>query len=60
MKIYRHEKGIIMSGRAWEVREKLKEYGKIYPTLQEWIQAELTIEQRPCQLVKQKPGDTNN
>ena len=26
MNIYVHEKGIILTGKAWEIREKLKEY----------------------------------
>lgn len=38
MKLYVHEKGITMAGKAWEIREKLKEYNQHYYYLQEWIQ----------------------
>ncbi|MTH52265.1 Z-ring formation inhibitor MciZ [Bacillus mangrovi] len=37
MKIYKLEKGIILTGKAWEIRMKLKEYGKKYKTVKEWI-----------------------
>lgn len=39
MKLYVHEKGIILVGKAWEIREKLKEYQQYYDELQEWIQS---------------------
>ncbi|MDQ0269321.1 Z-ring formation inhibitor MciZ [Cytobacillus purgationiresistens] len=39
MKIYVHEKGIVMAGKAWEIREKLKEYHKQYPLLKDWIES---------------------
>lgn len=38
MKLYVHEKGITMTGKAWEIREKLKEYSQHYYYLQEWIE----------------------
>ncbi|MFC0271503.1 Z-ring formation inhibitor MciZ [Metabacillus herbersteinensis] len=38
MKIYRLEKGIILVGKAWEIRAKLKEYSRKYKTVQEWIE----------------------
>lgn len=37
MKIHVHEKGILIVGKAWEVREKLKEYSKNYYLLKDWI-----------------------
>ena len=37
MKIIVHPKGILLSGKAWEVKEKLKEYSKQYEYLEEWI-----------------------
>lgn len=40
MKIYRLDKGIILVGKAWEIRTKLKEYSRIYGTINEWINAE--------------------
>ncbi len=30
MKIYVHGKGVILSGKAWEIVQKLKEYGKSF------------------------------
>ncbi|WML45191.1 Z-ring formation inhibitor MciZ [Neobacillus sp. PS3-40] len=38
MKIYVHEKGIILVGKGWEVIQKLKEYNKYYSSVSEWIQ----------------------
>lgn|GEM_PF-596032 len=40
MKIYRLNKGIILVGKAWEIRTKLKEYSRIYGTVNEWINNE--------------------
>jgi hypothetical protein len=37
MKVYVHDKGIIIFGKAWEVLQKLKEYNKDYVTVTEWI-----------------------
>jgi hypothetical protein len=37
MKVYVHEKGIILVGKGWEVIQKLKEYNKDYLTVSEWI-----------------------
>lgn len=39
MKVYVHEKGIIMAGKAWEIRQKLKEYQRQYTYLAEWVHA---------------------
>lgn len=40
VKIYRHDQGITLVGKAWEIRAKLKEYGNIYSTVNEWVQNE--------------------
>jgi len=40
MKIYRLDKGIILVGKAWEIRTKLKEYSHLYGTVYEWINEE--------------------
>ncbi|MFN2745492.1 MULTISPECIES: Z-ring formation inhibitor MciZ [Bacillus] len=37
MKIYRLADRIVMSGKAWEIRAKLKEYGRMYEYVREWI-----------------------
>jgi hypothetical protein len=37
MKVYVHEKGIILVGKGWEVLQKLKEYNKDYVTVSEWV-----------------------
>ncbi|WP_019154384.1 Z-ring formation inhibitor MciZ [Robertmurraya massiliosenegalensis] len=38
MKVYVHEKGVILVGKGWEIRTKLKEYNQHYDRLQDWIQ----------------------
>jgi hypothetical protein len=37
MKIYRLDKEIILVGKAWEICAKLKEYSRLYGTVNEWI-----------------------
>jgi hypothetical protein len=37
MKVYVHDKGIILIGKSWELLQKLKEYNKDYVTVTEWI-----------------------
>ncbi|MCM3597050.1 MULTISPECIES: Z-ring formation inhibitor MciZ [Bacillaceae] len=36
MKIYLLDKGVVLVGKAWEVREKLKEYSRKYETVEQW------------------------
>jgi hypothetical protein len=45
MKIYRLDKGIVLIGKAWEIRMKLKEYHRTYATVSEWIHDEKTLKQ---------------
>jgi hypothetical protein len=37
MKVYVHEKGVIMIGKAWEIKQKLLEYNKQFETVKQWI-----------------------
>ncbi|MEH7301405.1 Z-ring formation inhibitor MciZ [Neobacillus drentensis] len=37
MKVYVHEKGIILVGKGWEIVQKLKEYNKEYITVSDWV-----------------------
>ena len=37
MKIYVHQNGVTLVGKAWEIKEKLKTYGKSYAYVKEWI-----------------------
>jgi hypothetical protein len=37
MKVYVHEKGVIMVGKAWEIIEKLSEYRLQFETIEEWV-----------------------
>ncbi|MCD7033278.1 Z-ring formation inhibitor MciZ [Metabacillus sp. GX 13764] len=37
MKICRFENRIVLVGKAWEIRAKLKEYARQYALLQDWI-----------------------
>ena len=41
MKVYVHDKGIILAGKGWEVLQKLKEYSKDYHYVTEWVQKTL-------------------
>jgi Mother cell inhibitor of FtsZ len=38
MKVYVHDKGIILVGKSWEILQKLKEYNKHYTTVAEWVE----------------------
>ncbi|MFJ5715653.1 Z-ring formation inhibitor MciZ [Neobacillus sp. NPDC093127] len=38
MKVYVHEKGIILVGKGWEMLQKLKEYNKDYVFVTDWVQ----------------------
>lgn len=38
MKVYLLENRIMLVGKAWEIRNKLKEYSKRYTTVSEWLQ----------------------
>jgi hypothetical protein len=37
MKIYIHENGIVLAGKAWEVRAKLKESMIRYKYVEDWV-----------------------
>lgn len=37
MKVYVHEKGIILAGKGWEILQKLKEYNKEYENVSDWV-----------------------
>lgn len=37
MKIYLFEDRIMLVGKAWEIRNKLKEYSKHYTSVSEWL-----------------------
>ncbi|RSK27720.1 Z-ring formation inhibitor MciZ [Bacillus sp. HMF5848] len=39
MRIYRTPSSIMLAGKAWEIRAKLKVYAKEFETVQQWIQA---------------------
>ncbi|WP_338470163.1 Z-ring formation inhibitor MciZ [Niallia sp. XMNu-256] len=40
MNIYVHEKGVLLTGKAWEIRQKLNEYGKCYEYVADWVGAQ--------------------
>ncbi|KAB2338395.1 Z-ring formation inhibitor MciZ [Cytobacillus depressus] len=42
MKIYVHEKGVVLVGKAWEIREKLKEYDKDFRLVKDWVEFKKT------------------
>ncbi|MFC0473378.1 Z-ring formation inhibitor MciZ [Halalkalibacter kiskunsagensis] len=37
MKIYIHQQGVIMAGKAWEIQAKLKQMRASFHTLEEWV-----------------------
>jgi hypothetical protein len=39
MNIYVHEKGILLAGKAWEIRKKLKEYAEDYQFISDWVES---------------------
>ena len=39
MNIYVHEKGIILTGKAWEVVQKLKEYANHFHFVSDWVES---------------------
>ena len=39
MNIYVHEKGIILTGKAWEIRQKLKEYTNHFHFVSDWVES---------------------
>jgi hypothetical protein len=46
MKVYVHEKGVIMVGKAWEIRQKLLENRKQFETVKAWIDSTKQQENR--------------
>ncbi|MBS4191118.1 Z-ring formation inhibitor MciZ [Bacillus sp. FJAT-49705] len=45
MKVYVHDKGVTLIGKAWEIQAKLKEYRKDYRLLKDWVNLENTPHQ---------------
>ncbi|WP_282140613.1 Z-ring formation inhibitor MciZ [Cytobacillus oceanisediminis] len=43
MKVYVHNRGIILTGKAWEVREKLKQYSRQYVLVKDWVESQKNI-----------------
>ncbi|AJI32726.1 MULTISPECIES: Z-ring formation inhibitor MciZ [Bacillus cereus group] len=39
MKVYILPNRVTLVGKVWQIRHKLKQYGKEYTTVQEWITA---------------------
>lgn len=39
MNIYVHEKGITLTGKAWEIRQKLNEYSKSFELVSDWVES---------------------
>lgn len=37
MKIYVHDRGIVLTGKAWEIKRKLKEYSQQHKLVKDWI-----------------------
>ncbi|WP_042346210.1 Z-ring formation inhibitor MciZ [Bacillus massiliigorillae] len=43
MHVHVEENKVLLVGKAWEIREKLKEYSRIYNSVQQWIDAQSTF-----------------
>lgn len=43
MHILIEENKVLLVGKAWEIREKLKEYSRNYHSVQQWIDAQSSI-----------------
>ncbi|WP_227935071.1 Z-ring formation inhibitor MciZ [Alkalihalobacillus deserti] len=39
MKIYVHDQGIILAGKAWEVKAKLKQAKKSFDLVEDWVES---------------------
>jgi hypothetical protein len=37
MKIYVHDRGITLAGKAWEIKQKLKEYSRQHTLVKDWV-----------------------
>ncbi|KAB2493701.1 MULTISPECIES: Z-ring formation inhibitor MciZ [Priestia] len=37
MKVYRLDRGIVLVGKAWEIREKLKQYEREFKLVKDWV-----------------------
>jgi hypothetical protein len=38
MKLYVHEKGVVMVGKAWEIKQKLMEYRRQFELVKDWVE----------------------
>ena len=43
MQIHIEENKIVLVGKAWEIREKLKEYSQKYHSVHQWIDAHSSL-----------------
>jgi hypothetical protein len=43
MKIHLHKQGVLLVGKAWEIRRKLQEYSSCYKYVSDWISDEKQI-----------------
>ncbi|HEO8418785.1 Z-ring formation inhibitor MciZ [Niallia sp. FSL W8-0635] len=39
MKVYLREKGVVLTGKGWEIRYMLKKYQKEFTYVKDWINA---------------------
>ncbi|WP_078413668.1 Z-ring formation inhibitor MciZ [Priestia abyssalis] len=47
MKVYVIDNGIILVGKAWQIRAKLKQYSKKYESVSSWIETQ-SIQSSPA------------
>ncbi|MBM6619964.1 Z-ring formation inhibitor MciZ [Bacillus sp. RD4P76] len=51
MKIYIQESSVALVGKSWEIRKKLKEYGKDYVTVSDWIKNERVASKKRSKVI---------
>jgi hypothetical protein len=47
MKVYVHNKGVVLVGKGWEISAKLREYAVHYPSVNEWMDSVIGNAQAP-------------
>ncbi|MCM3714845.1 Z-ring formation inhibitor MciZ [Halalkalibacter oceani] len=47
MNIYLHQRGVVLTGKAWEIKAKLKELRHSYSTVESWLQSVEGTSSRP-------------
>lgn len=52
MKVFVHEKGVILVGKAWEIRQKLFNYQRQFETVADWVNFSKQKQSYDCQTIE--------